>query len=89
MIYTQLNPPKFDCEHVNTQDLGVLDRASLTSVVDFMLKFEEDSTFTPPTKEVMYDTDKYNIDIDSDENVADTFSDLEDYDEVINARAQK
>jgi len=89
MVYSQVNPPKPVCEKVNTQDLKVLDRSSLTSVVDFMLKFEEDATFTPPTKAVMYDTDRYDIDIDSDEKMIDSFSELEDYDEVLNARAQK
>lgn len=78
MVYSQANKPPRRDEIVNTQDLGVLDKTSLTSVVEFMQKFNEDATFTPPTKEVMYDNDKFDISLDTDDEVLGQFSELED-----------
>lgn len=81
MVYSQLNPPSPQFEEVDTQDLGVLDKTSITSVVGFMQKFQEDATFSPPTVDVLFDSEKYDINIDSDDEVLGQFSELEDFEE--------
>lgn len=86
-VYSQLDIPAQESEVCSTQDLGVLDKTSITSVVEFMHKFQDDASFSPPTKEVMYDTDKYDIDIDSDDLAPDTFIELEELDEVIRSKS--
>lgn len=76
--FSQGNPPSSIHESCSEQDLAVLDKTSLTSVVDFMQKFQEDATFTPPTKTVMFDSEKYDINVDGDEEVLEQFPDIEE-----------
>lgn len=87
-IFSQLNTPPIEREVVDTNDLGVLDKVSITSVVDFMRKFQSDASFTPPTVDIMFESDNYNVGIDDD--VDSIFSDdtsiLSDIDDLKNAR---
>ena len=87
-VFTQACPPEKVDENLDTQDVACLDTTSLTTVVEFMHKFADDATFSPPTREVMYDTENYNVSID-DEDVPETFADIEDLlsSEELNARA--
>lgn len=83
MIYSQGNIPPIQHDPCDTVDLGVLDRTTLTSVVDFMHKFASDASFTPPTMDVMYDTDKFSLSVDDEidsyfEDDVDVLSDMSD-----------
>lgn len=95
MLYSQCNPPAPQSEVLDRKELGVLDKVSITKVTEFMHKFQDDATFSPPTLEVMYDTDQVSVNID-DEPLS-MFDSLEDIDveemrardESKNARVQK
>ena len=81
-VFTQLDPPKAESEKVSTKDLPVLDNVTITKVTDFMQKFQADATFSPPTIEVLFDSDDVdNISVDDD--VDSVFIDIEEMDDVI------
>jgi hypothetical protein len=80
-IFSQLNPPPYETEKCTQKDLEILDKVSLTSVVDFMHKFASDATFTPPTVDVLFDSEKYDVGVDDD------IEDIFDSDFLENARA--
>lgn len=76
-VFTQITPPPAESEKLDTQDLGVLDKESLTSVVDFIQKFQKDASFAPPTRDVMFDSERYNLDIDKDGDYPERYPDIE------------
>lgn len=52
-------------ENVDTTDLEILDKTSLTEVKDIIRKFAGDSSFSPREVSTVYDTDIGDVDIDS------------------------
>jgi len=95
MLYSQCNPPAPQSENIDKKELGVLDKVSITKVTEFMQKFQDDATFSPPTLEVLYDTDQVSVNIDDEPlNLFESIEDI-DVDEMRvraksnNARAQK
>lgn len=75
-------------QEVDQRELSVLDKDSITSINDFMLKFAEDKSFSPPESSMVFDSDIADIDIDSDEAPSMAY-DFEDADEdQKRARAQ-
>lgn len=83
-VFSQANPPESVTEKVRTKDLPVLDKVTITKVTEFMQKFQSDASFTPPTVDVMYDSDKYDVNIDTDfKDVDSVFIDIEEMDDDI------
>lgn len=79
IVYSQANPPEPQSEVISTKELAVLDKVSITKVTEFMHKFASDSTFSPPTLEVMYDSDKVEVSINDDIETIFDEDFLEDY----------
>lgn len=83
-MYSNTKVPPVQFEKISTKELEILDKESITSVVDFVRKFQDDATFSPPSVEVLYDSDKYAIDTDTDDEVLNLFGgEIEDFDEVM------
>lgn len=83
-IYTQLDPPPVMREEVDPTDLECLDKVSITSVTEFMQKYQADATFTPPTLDVLFDTDRVDdLSLDDDAEIDSMFIGVEDMDEEI------
>ena len=86
-VFSQCDPPLPDHETPTSRDLAVLDKVSITKVTEFMHRFQEDASFTPPTLDVMYDSEKIDLDIDSEGEVDSIFIEAEDMnDEITRAR---
>lgn len=50
---------------VDERELEVLDKDSITSINEFMKRYAEDKTFTPPESNMVFDSDISDVDIDT------------------------
>lgn len=82
MLYSNAKKPAPQYEKVSKKELAVLDKVSITSVVDFMRKFQSDATFAPPSVGVSFDSDNFDVSIDDEGEVPSIFDNLEEYDPI-------
>ena len=75
-------------ESIKTFELDCLDKDSVTSINEYMLKYAEDKSFTPPEGSFVFDTD-ISDDISVDDEVPGMDYDFEDVYEEENARARE
>lgn len=80
-VYSNVTPPQPVHEVCTSKDLGVLDKVSITKVTEFMHRYQADASFSPPTVDVLYDSDKYDVTVDDE--VDSVFIDVEDMDDEI------
>lgn len=79
-MYSQRKKPNIQHEILSPKEVPILDKTSITSVVDFIRKYQSDATFAPPSVDVSFDSDNYSLDIDDDSDVPSLFDDVLDYD---------
>lgn len=66
-VYHQFKKCPSHKEDIDPVDMKSLDKTSITSVADFILRFQADKSFAPPEDSSMvYDSDISKIDIDKD-----------------------
>lgn len=84
-VRTQFDVTPTQFENNSGVELGSLDKTSITSVSDFIQRFQADKSFAVPEADMVYDTDVAPVDIDNDESLG-----LDaDFDDILDDNARE
>lgn len=84
-VRTQFDVTPTQYENNSGVELGSLDKTSITSVSDFIQRFQADKSFAVPEVDMIYDTDVAPVDLDNDESLG-----LDaDFDDIIDENARE